>query len=127
MYAIRSYYEVATIFQKINDGFLRISTNVTTKNGERAIGTYIPNTSEVAKTILEGKTYYGRAFAVGEWYLTAYEPIVLNNEVKGILCVGVKEMDYAFVKSFFSQKKFFDSGYPFIIQEDGNMLSYNFV
>lgn len=113
--------ESATIFQKIDDGYLRISTNVMNLNGGRAVGTYIPNSSEVVRTIEKGETYYGRAFVVNDWYLTAYKPIKINGSIKGILYVGIKEKNYDFLKSVFSNKKYYTSGYPFLVSRDGEL------
>jgi len=114
--------ETATIFQKIDDGYLRISTNVMKKDGSRAVGTFIPNSSEVIKTIETGQTYMGRAFVVNDWYLTAYEPIYIDGAIEGILYVGVKEKDYNFLKSTFQNKKYFDNGYPFLIDKEGTLI-----
>ena len=84
-----------TIFQVIDEGLLRISTNVEKEDGKRAVGTYIPTDSEVYQTIMKGDTYRGRAFVVTEWYLTAYEPIKdSGGNTIGVLYVGVKEKPY---------------------------------
>ena len=112
----------ATIFQKIPDGYLRISTNVLKENGERAIGTYIPNNSPVIQTIETGKTYQGRAFVVNDYYLTAYEPIWIDGVVQGILYVGIKEKDLISLKKIFDNKKYFEKGYPFIVSGDGEFI-----
>ena len=56
----------ATIFQRIPQGFIRVSTNIIEKNGKSAVGTFIPNSSIVAQTISSGKDYAGRAIVVGE-------------------------------------------------------------
>lgn len=112
----------ATIFQKIDQGYLRISTNVRNKEGERAIGTFIPNSSPVAQTVSQGITFKGRAFVVNAWYLTAYEPIKIDGEVKGILYAGVKEKDMDGIKKIFDSKKYFDSGYPFLIDNEGVLI-----
>lgn len=112
----------ATIFQRINNGFLRISTNVLKTNGKRAVGTFIPNSSPVAQAIKEGESYYGRAFVVNDWYLTAYEPIVINGRVEGILYVGVKEKNLTGLRTIFKEKKYFDSGYPFLIDSKGTFI-----
>lgn len=114
--------ESATIFQKTEDGYLRISTNVLDTNGQRAVGSYIPNSSEVVQTIERNETYYGRAFVVNDWYITAYKPIKINGVIKGMLYVGVKEKNYAFLKESFSDKKFYSKGYPFLVEKNGNLL-----
>lgn len=111
--------ETVTIFQKIPDGYLRISTNVKKLDDTRAVGTFIPNDSPVIQTIERGETFKGRAFVVNDWYLTAYEPIIVDNEIKGILYVGVKEKEYSNLKPIFSSKKYFESGYPFMVQDNG--------
>ena len=54
----------ATIFQKIDEGYLRISTNVKKDDGSRAVGTYIPNDSPVIQSIENGQTYRGRAYVI---------------------------------------------------------------
>ena len=112
----------ATIFQKIDQGFLRIATNVRKKSGERAVGTFIPNSSPVAQTVMQGGTFRGRAFVVSDWYLTAYEPIRINGEIKGILYVGVKEKDIESIKNIFYAKTYFESGYPFLVDDEGTLI-----
>nr|WP_321451181.1 Cache 3/Cache 2 fusion domain-containing protein [uncultured Carboxylicivirga sp.] len=114
--------ETVTIFQKIKEGYLRIATNVRKSDGTRAVATFIPNTSEVIKTIEQGKKYYGRSFVIDDWCLTAYEPIKINGEIKAMLYVGVKEKEYDFLKSKFSSRKYFSEGYPFIVDAQGNLI-----
>jgi len=81
----------ATIF--FND--LRISTNVLTPDGKRAIGTRV--SKEVKEHVLtKGKRWTDRAFVVSDWYITAYEPIEdIFGERVGMLYVGVLEAKYA--------------------------------
>jgi len=79
-----------TIFQ--ND--LRISTNVTDAEGNRAIGTRV--SQEVHEAVLRrGVPWVGRAFVVNHWYITAYEPIKnIAGEIIGMLYVGMLEKPY---------------------------------
>ncbi len=80
----------ATIFFKD----LRISTNVMTLEGRRAIGTRV--SKEVKEHVLDkGERWTDRAFVVSDWYITAYEPIedILGERV-GMLYVGVLEQKY---------------------------------
>ena len=80
----------ATIFQ--ND--VRISTNVRSADGTRAIGTQA--SAEVADAVLSrGETWRGRAFVVQDWYLAAYTPIRdISGATVGMLYVGVLERPF---------------------------------
>jgi two-component system NtrC family sensor kinase len=84
----------ATIFFKD----LRVSTNVMTSEGERAIGTRV--SEEVRNKVLgEGERWIDRAFVVNDWYITAYEPIVdIFARRVGILYVGVLEAKYVDIR-----------------------------
>jgi two-component system, NtrC family, sensor kinase len=80
----------ATIFQ--ND--LRISTNVLSSGGERAVGTRL--SAEVFDAVVtNGETWADRAFVVHDWYITAYEPIRNPaGKIIGALYVGLLEAPF---------------------------------
>ncbi len=111
-----------TIFQKFEQGFVRVSTNIRRKDGSRAMATYIPNSSVIAQTVMRGETYFGRAFVIDEYYTTAYTPIFLNNKVEGMLFVGEREKDMEDLKKIISKFKIGKSGYAFVFDSDGILL-----
>ena len=80
----------ATIFQ----WDVRISTNVKTAEGLRAIGTRA--FSDVYEKVLEnGQPFLGRAYVVSVNYITAYEPIKnIRDEIIGMLSVGILEAPF---------------------------------
>ncbi|MBN2659476.1 MAG: Cache 3/Cache 2 fusion domain-containing protein [Spirochaetales bacterium] len=76
-----------------NQAFYRISTNVIKNDGNRAVGTIV--SKPVHDSIMKGETFYGRAWVVNGWYMTAYEPLYDERmKIIGILYVGVREEDY---------------------------------
>jgi signal transduction histidine kinase len=111
-----------TIFQRIDSGFVRIATNVLKENGSRAVGTFIPNESPVIMSIVQGNSYYGRAFVVNDWYTTAYEPIVVDNKVKGMIYVGDKEKDLDELKRILNTLNIGKSGFPFVFDKSGRVI-----
>jgi len=111
-----------TIFQKIEDGYLRISTNVPDNNNKRAIGTFIPNTSEVIKTIENGNKYYGRAYVVNDWYITAYEPIYVNDSLCGMLYVGIIENKMDVLAETLAKLKIGKTGFAFVFEQKGELI-----
>jgi len=84
-----------TIFQ----GDVRISTNVRTTAGVRAVGSLA--SPEVSQSVLKhGDLWRGRAFVVKEWYISEYAPIRnYAGEIIGMLSVGVLEKTYTAIRN----------------------------
>jgi PAS domain S-box-containing protein len=112
----------ASIYQKIPEGYLCVTTNIIEENGRRATGFYIPNSSPVVEIVERGQMYQGRAFLNNQWQLTAYQPIFIGNQVKGMLFLGVKEVNNQTIEQLFSAKKYFSSGYAFLLDRNGQYL-----
>lgn len=90
----RATGDTATIFQRMNEkgDMLRVCTSVRTKEGKKAVGTYIPSNSPVVQKVLSGGTFIGRAYVVDQFYLSAYEPILDNRgKVVGMLYAGAPD------------------------------------
>jgi len=114
--------EVA-IFQKISDGYLRIATTeINPKNNKRWEGLYLPIGTNIAQSIERGQVFRGRIEFGGEYYIAAFEPIKIEGEIKGMLYVGVKEKDIAFLRKKFKEKKYYITGYPFAMDIGGNYI-----
>nr|WP_320050193.1 Cache 3/Cache 2 fusion domain-containing protein [uncultured Desulfuromonas sp.] len=120
-----------TIFQRMNEqgDMLRVATNVVKKNGQRAVGTFIPRTNPDGKSnpviakVLAGETYRGRAFVVDDWYITAYEPIwdPQHSTVIGILYVGVKQENIQSLRHGILDIKVGQSGYVYVLGGQGDL------
>jgi len=89
--------DIGTVTVFLKD--LRISTNVCTSDGKRAVGTRVSR-DVYNRVLVEGLPWTGRAFVVNSWYITAYEPLRnLAGEIVGILYVGVLEAPYIDLKN----------------------------
>lgn len=86
---------VATIFQRDEEAydFRRITTNVPTESGQRAVGTFLGNDSPAFRPSMLGELYIGEAKILGIPYYTAYDPIIREGEVIGILFIGITTED----------------------------------
>jgi methyl-accepting chemotaxis protein len=111
-----------SIFQKTPSGYVRIASNIVDKSGSRATGTILGFDSPIVQALDKGQRYQGRALVLNNWMLTSYFPIRIAGEIKGFIGVAVEEKDYSALKAFFNAKKYFLSGYPYIVDADGNLL-----
>jgi methyl-accepting chemotaxis protein len=116
----------ATIFQKIDDRIVRVSTSVKTKDGERAVGTAIESDSPVYEAcVMEKEPYYGKAFVVDDWYLTAYSPLIdREGEVVGVSFVGVRILTPEILEDLKNYKVLGDA-YLFIVGKDTETFIYH--
>ncbi|MDQ7032909.1 MAG: methyl-accepting chemotaxis protein [Desulfonauticus sp.] len=112
----------ATIFEVLPGKLLRVCTNVRKKNGERAVGTYIPASSPVYKTVMSGETFYGRAYVVDDWYVTAYKPLRdANGNIVTVIYVGRKILNPQ-LKHYFNQTSQEGIGDIFVYNSKGTLL-----
>jgi PAS domain S-box-containing protein len=112
----------ATIFEKTDSGFVRISTNVRNSDSSRAVNTFIPKNSKVFQTVNSGKKFFGRAFVVNDWYITAYEPIWGSSEIIGMLYVGVKEKNLSEFEKIINSLNIKSTGEIFVLNEFGKII-----
>ena len=112
----------ATIFEVLPGKLLRVSTNVLKLDGNRATGTYIPESSPVYQTVMSGKAYYGMAFVVNAWYITAYKPMTdLRGNIVSVIYVGRKILTESFKKSVLAANVG-GKGYATILSHSGEIL-----
>ena len=121
----------ATIFQRLDEGgdMLRVCTNVQTKEGKRAIGTYIPavnpdgQPNPVLKAVLAGQPYRGRAFVVDRWYVAAYEPIRdAAGAVVGMTYFGVPLESATALRKSIMDVKVGQTGYVYVLDGKGSYV-----
>ncbi|NDV25081.1 Cache 3/Cache 2 fusion domain-containing protein [Desulfovibrio sp. JC010] len=112
----------ATIFEVLPGKLLRVSTNVKKLDGNRATGTYIPDSSPVYKAVMSGKTFYGMAYVVNAWYITAYKPLTdLRGNIVSVIYVGRKIITEAFKKSVLASNVG-EKGYATIFSKTGDVM-----
>ncbi len=116
--------DTATIFQRMNaqGDMLRIATSVRNAEGRRAIGTYIPASSNVVQAVMRGEPFVGRAFVVDQYYITAYRP--LRDEagsIIGMLYVGTPDrVATEPIQRQMQQTDLGKSGHVFVLNTRGN-------
>jgi methyl-accepting chemotaxis protein len=86
---------VATVFRAGEGGFTRISTNVLTEAGERAVGTMLAAEHPAQAFLARGEAYYGPATLFGQEFMTGYMPVTnAAGQAVGILFVGIPLAHY---------------------------------
>ncbi len=114
----------ATIFQLCDGKLVRISTTVKTREGNRAILTYIPSESLVYRTIAQGKSYRGRAIVLDKWNITHYEPIKSGSgKIIGAVYVGIPAPRTA-VFDMIAKTKIGSTGYVFVMNSLGQTIAH---
>ncbi len=109
-----------TVFQRIPQGYLRISTSLLNVRGKSATGTFIPNESPVAMALTSGEPFRGKATILNESYCTSYYPIKKNGKVIGALFSGKKYADLKQIREVLENKELETKfAYTLLVDDDG--------
>ncbi len=108
-----------TLFARVGDDFVRVSTNVIRDN-ERVIGTKLERESKAYLAIRQGTAYYGIVYILDEPYLAGYEPMIgKNGAVIGIWYVGYR-IDMQLLKDLAAQTVLPEDGFIAALDSHGN-------
>lgn len=81
---------VATIFAKDGNRFVRVITTITDDRGQRIIGTELDPQGEAYLAVSKGESYLGPAKILGAEYMTSYSPMKdESGNIIGLYFVGV--------------------------------------
>ncbi|MBB3612534.1 methyl-accepting chemotaxis protein [Rhizobium sp. BK602] len=81
---------VATIFEKQDGDYVRVSTNVKKQDGSRAVGTKLAADHPAQPVLAKGEAYYGPAQLFGRNFMTGYFPVKNAAGANvGILFIGI--------------------------------------
>ncbi|NLC28176.1 MAG: methyl-accepting chemotaxis protein [Campylobacteraceae bacterium] len=115
---------VATVFGKVGDDFLRVSTSLKKADGSRAVGTFLGKKSPAYAPILEGKTYVGTAHLFGQDYMTRYSPIYdREKNIIGILFIGYNfTAGLKDLKNTLKSTKLGKNGFYYVVNSSSNNI-----
>ncbi|HEY8023219.1 MAG TPA: methyl-accepting chemotaxis protein [Burkholderiaceae bacterium] len=65
----------ATVFLKMGEDFLRITTSVKGADGKRAVGTMLDRSHPAYRSLKRGDAFIGYATIFGKQYMTKYDPL----------------------------------------------------
>jgi len=98
-----------TIFQKTSQGYVRISTNVKSSNGQNPLGSKMEHQA-VVKAIESHQDYIGFTDILGTPYITYYHPIMKGNRIIGMLFTGLEYQKLMDENSRLSSYKILEHG-----------------
>lgn len=118
-------HDIATIFARDGQDFIRVTTSLKDENGKRAIWTKLDSNHPAYNIVLEGKTYIGKATLFGNDYLTFYDPIKdSSNNVTGILFIGYNlKPAYEVLKESIGKIKIGTNGYVTAIDKQKDIFT----
>ena len=85
---------VATVFIKVDQGFIRVATTLENSEGKRVVGTPLGIFHPAYELLIEGREYFGPAQLFGRNYSTKYIPVNDHNgKIIAVLFVGIEQME----------------------------------
>ncbi|WP_301103318.1 methyl-accepting chemotaxis protein [Propionivibrio sp.] len=108
---------VATLFVRRGDDYIRVATSVKKEDGSRAVGTMLAKEHPAYAGISEGKSYTGKATLFGRQYMTKYDPIRdSKGQIIGIHFVGIDIMSaLEHMKETIRKIKIGQTGYAYVL------------
>lgn len=111
----------ATIFVRDGQDFVRIATNVPTREGKSAIGTQLNPKGEAIVALRQGRSFTGVVDILGSPYFTRYDPMYNQyGQLIGAWYVGYK-VDMQIIREAIERSKFLKSGFVALVDHQNTI------
>jgi methyl-accepting chemotaxis protein len=115
-----------SILQRVPQGYMYISTNITDDSDRPINGCLIPASSPIAQSLDAGENYSGETDIRNQVFYAAFFPIKKDGKVIGATFTGKEKVDYDMLSKVFNQKEFGagQNGHtsPMLVRSDGSIL-----
>jgi methyl-accepting chemotaxis protein len=111
-----------TILQSSEDGYIQIASTLKDEKDNSVVGKFFSNNSPITQSLNKEMDYEVQTLENGVWFMNFYKPIKLVDGTRLALSIRMKEVDLEMLKGIFEQKKYFESGYPYMIARNGIMV-----
>jgi signal transduction histidine kinase/DNA-binding response OmpR family regulator len=116
----------ATLFVHDGDRFVRISTNVQTASGQRAVGTILDPKGAVIKKVRTGQVFSGVVDILGRPYITEYDPILDDKgQIIGIWYVGYKIETFSDLLARIADMRILDHGFVALLDNHNQIVAHS--
>lgn len=119
--AVQSIGMNVAILQRIDNGFVTVAA-ARSDGSQGELGRFIADGSPVATAILKNKEFRQTRVVNNVTYMVKYRPLNINGKLAGMLAVESPQMNLAEIKNVFRNKKYFASGYPFMVRSNGTFI-----
>ncbi len=105
-----------TLYQRVPEGLVAITTTIRDDNGSREIGRLVPGGSPWDILVRRHGTFYGRDYFSGEWYFTAWKQIFNEwGEDIGAVFVAQRQVDLSMLEDELGVITVGRQGFPFVL------------
>ncbi len=108
-----------SIWQKTNEGYLRIVSNLPETVNSITNHVFIHNSSLIVQKIEKGEKYFLRDSKMNNLNLSIYKPLYINGNIKGIIQMTINNDLAADLNKVFSQNIFFSKENVFYLSKNG--------
>lgn len=113
----------ATIFVRDGGRFVRLSTNVSSREGVSAAGTEMESDLPVSEALLAGKSFSGVTETMGKSYITSYEPLLdASGGVIGALSVGYALDTLSTIRDVLEEQGVLENGFFVLLNSRGQVV-----
>ena len=111
------------IFQRMNEkgDMMQVATTLSTADGYRAIGSYIPAAKDgiavpAISAVLQGKVFKGMVDVTKRWYISDFKPITdKTGKIIGMLFVGIPDSIPESLRQVILNMKVGKTGYVYVL------------